>query len=50
MLEGEATLVLDREEVLLRAGDCVVPRQTRYLWRNDGVQPVRIVAVMIGTP
>jgi len=34
VLEGEVTLVLDTEEVELRAGDTVVQRGTRHAWSN----------------
>ena len=33
-LEGEITLVLDTEEVQLRAGDTVVQRGTNHAWSN----------------
>jgi len=34
VLEGEITLVLDSEEVELKAGDTVVQRGTRHKWSN----------------
>ena len=34
VLEGEITLVLDTEEVQLRAGDTVVQRGTNHAWSN----------------
>jgi hypothetical protein len=34
VLEGEITLVLDTEEVLLKAGDTVVQRGTNHAWSN----------------
>lgn len=34
VLEGEITLILDTEEVQLRAGDVVVQRGTRHAWSN----------------
>ena len=39
ILEGEITLVLDAEEVELRAGDTVVQRGTRHVWRNRSGAP-----------
>ena len=39
VLEGEITLVLDTEEVELRAGDTVVQRGTRHAWRNRSGAP-----------
>jgi hypothetical protein len=34
VLEGEICLVLDREELALKAGDTVVQRGTAHAWRN----------------
>jgi uncharacterized cupin superfamily protein len=34
VLQGEITLVLDTEEVELKAGDTVVQRGTRHAWSN----------------
>jgi hypothetical protein len=34
VLQGEVTLVLDTQEVALKAGDTVVQRGTRHAWRN----------------
>jgi hypothetical protein len=42
VLEGEVTLVLDLEEVPLRAGDVVVQRGTRHAWSNRSARPCRI--------
>ena len=39
MLEGEITLVLDLDEVHLKAGDTVVQRGTRHAWRNRSGKP-----------
>ncbi|MBI4194123.1 MAG: cupin domain-containing protein [Betaproteobacteria bacterium] len=39
VLEGEITLVLDTEEVHLRAGDTVVQRGTNHAWSNRSDQP-----------
>ena len=39
ILEGEITLVLDTEEVELRAGDTVVQRGTRHAWSNRSSRP-----------
>lgn len=36
MLKGEVTLVLEAEEVKLRAGDVLVDRGVVHGWRNDG--------------
>ena len=42
ILEGEVTLVLDTEEVALRAGDTVVQRGTNHAWSNRSDRPCRI--------
>jgi uncharacterized cupin superfamily protein len=42
ILEGEITLVLDNEEVALKAGDTVVQRGTNHAWSNRSDQPCRI--------
>ncbi|MGD9920167.1 MAG: cupin domain-containing protein [Pseudorhodoplanes sp.] len=44
VIEGEVTLVLDNEEVDLRAGQIVVQRGTRHAWSNRSNKPV-IVAI-----
>ena len=42
VLEGEITLVLDTEEVHLKAGDTVVQRGTNHAWSNRSGRPCRI--------
>jgi mannose-6-phosphate isomerase-like protein (cupin superfamily) len=42
VLEGEVTLVLDTEEVALKAGDTVVQRGTNHAWSNRSDKPCRI--------
>jgi uncharacterized cupin superfamily protein len=42
ILEGEITLVLDAEEVYLKAGDTVVQRGTNHAWSNRSDGPCRI--------
>ena len=39
VLEGEITLVLDLDEVDLKAGDTVVQRGARHAWRNRSGKP-----------
>jgi mannose-6-phosphate isomerase-like protein (cupin superfamily) len=39
ILEGEVTLVLDTEEVDLRAGDTVIQRGTNHAWSNRSDHP-----------
>ncbi len=42
ILEGEITLVLDTEEVELKAGDIVVQRGTNHAWSNRSERPCTI--------
>ena len=42
VLEGEITLVLDTEEVHLKAGDTVVQRGTNHAWSNRSNKTCRI--------
>ena len=42
VLEGEITLVLDTQEVSLRAGDTVVQRGTNHAWSNRSGVPCTI--------
>ena len=44
ILEGEITLVLDTEEVNLKAGDTVVQRGTNHAWSNRSNRPC-VVAI-----
>jgi uncharacterized cupin superfamily protein len=44
VLEGEITLVLDTEEVELKAGDTVVQRGTNHAWSNRSEKPC-VVAI-----
>jgi uncharacterized cupin superfamily protein len=39
VIEGEITLILDTEEVLVRAGDTVVQRGTNHAWSNRSRKP-----------
>jgi naringenin degradation protein FdeH len=47
ILDGEVTLELDRGEVKLGPGDCVVQRATRHAWRNRSGRPVKMAVVML---
>jgi quercetin dioxygenase-like cupin family protein len=44
VLEGEITLILDLDEVHLKAGDTVVQRGTRHAWSNRSGKPC-VVAI-----
>lgn len=51
MLEGEAVLVLESGDVVLRPGDVGVIRGVLHGWRNDGDTPARLVTfVLPATP
>jgi quercetin dioxygenase-like cupin family protein len=42
VIEGEVTLIVDSEDVNLRAGQIVVQRGTRHAWSNRTNQPAVI--------
>jgi mannose-6-phosphate isomerase-like protein (cupin superfamily) len=46
VLEGEITLVLDTQEVQLKAGDSVVQRGTNHAWSNRSNAPCTIAFSM----
>lgn len=50
VLDGPVELVLDERSVIVEAGDCVVQRETNHAWRNHGDKPIRLIAVLTGTP
>ena len=47
VLEGEITLVLDKEEVLMKTGDFLVERGTNHAWANRSGKPCRMLFVLI---
>jgi len=47
VLEGEITLLLDQEEVLMRQGDFVVERGTNHAWANRSGKPCRMLFVLV---
>jgi mannose-6-phosphate isomerase-like protein (cupin superfamily) len=47
VLDGEITLVLDEEDVLMKAGDFLVERGTNHAWANRSGRPCRILFVLI---
>ena len=50
VLDGPVELVLDEGSVIVQDGDCVVQRETNHAWRNHGDKPIRLIAVLTGTP
>ena len=47
VISGEMTLVLDRGETLLKAGDVVVQRGTNHAWANRSGKPCRMLFVLV---
>jgi mannose-6-phosphate isomerase-like protein (cupin superfamily) len=47
VIEGEMTLVLDRESVLLKPGSVVVQRGTNHAWANRSGKPCRMLFVLV---
>jgi quercetin dioxygenase-like cupin family protein len=47
VLEGELTLVVDRGETTVRAGDMVIQRGTNHAWANRASRPCRVAFVLI---
>ena len=47
VLEGEITLLLDNEDVQLKAGDVVVQRGTSHAWSNRSPKVCRMLYVLI---
>ena len=47
VLEGEITMLLDDDEVHLKAGDVVIQRGTNHAWSNRSGKPVKMLYVLI---
>lgn len=47
ILTGEIYMLMDEEDVLLRAGDVVIQRGTNHAWSNRGTEPCVIAFVLI---
>lgn len=47
VLSGEIDMLLDKEEIHLKAGDILVQQATNHAWVNRGTEPCRIVFVLI---
>jgi len=47
VLSGEISLILEKEEVHLKAGDAVIQRGTVHAWSNRGTEPCALIGVMI---
>ena len=47
VLEGEVTMLLDDEDVVLKTGDVVIQRGTNHAWSNRSGRPVRMLYILI---
>jgi mannose-6-phosphate isomerase-like protein (cupin superfamily) len=47
VLEGEITLVLDKEDVIMKTGDFLVERGTNHAWANRSGKPCRMLFVLV---
>ena len=47
VISGEIDMLVDADEVHLKAGDVVVQRGTNHAWANRGTEPCRIAFVLI---
>jgi mannose-6-phosphate isomerase-like protein (cupin superfamily) len=47
VLEGEVTMLLDDEDVLLQAGDVVIQCGTNHAWSNRSDKPCKMLYVLI---
>ena len=47
ILNGALTFLVDTQEVVVRAGDVVVERNTLHSWRNEGAEPVSMFIVTV---
>ena len=47
VLEGEITLVLDRGEATIQAGDIVIQNGTNHAWANRSGKPCRMIFMLI---
>ena len=47
VLEGEVTMLLDEEDVHLKAGDVIIQCGTNHAWSNRSDKPCRMLYVLI---
>ena len=47
VISGEVTMLVDVQEVKLKAGDVVVQRNTDHAWRVDGDAPARMLFTLV---
>jgi uncharacterized cupin superfamily protein len=46
VLEGEIVLILDNEDIKLKAGDVVIQRGTSHAWSNRSGKTVKMLYVL----
>jgi mannose-6-phosphate isomerase-like protein (cupin superfamily) len=49
ILSGEIYVVMEKGEVLLKAGDCLIQRGTNHAWSNRTEQPCLVAFIMISS-
>ncbi|MEP3049701.1 MAG: cupin domain-containing protein [Roseibium sp.] len=47
ILSGEIYMMMDEDEILLKAGDTVVQQGTNHAWSNRGTEPCQIAFILI---
>ncbi len=47
VLEGEMTMVMDDQDIVLKAGDVLIQRGTNHAWSNRSDKRVRILYILI---
>jgi uncharacterized cupin superfamily protein len=47
VLAGEITLIVDRDEMIVRVGDIVIQRGTNHAWANRSGKNCRIAFILI---
>ncbi len=47
ILTGEIFMMMDEDEVLLKAGDTVIQQGTNHAWSNRGTEPCQIAFILV---
>lgn len=47
VLTGEIYMIMDEDEILLKAGDTVVQQGTHHAWSNRGSEPCQIAFILV---
>jgi len=48
VIEGELTLIVDKDEAVLKPGSVVVQRGTNHAWANRSGKMCRILFILVG--